>query len=107
MDNFKVIYKILKKLEESMDCERFDMGTINHEAMEISKTRWNRIIKMMIDNNLISGVQFISADDDIFCELINYDIHITLQGLHYLEENSAMSKIHKTLKNIKEATPMI
>lgn len=54
MDNFKVIYKILKKLEESMDCERFDMGTINHEAMEISKTRWNRIIKMMIDNNLIS-----------------------------------------------------
>jgi hypothetical protein len=107
MDNFKVIYKILKKLEEAMDKEGFDIKTINHEAMEISEMRWNRILSMMISNGLIGGARFLAADDNPFYRFNGYNIHITLQGLQYLEENSTMKKISNTLKTIKDITPMI
>jgi hypothetical protein len=107
MDNFKVIYKILKRLEEAMDEDDFNFKSINHEAMEISKMRWNRIIEMMISNNLIDGAKFIKADDNPFYSFYAGDIHITLKGLQYLEENSIMAKVAKTLKGIKDMTPMI
>lgn len=105
MDNFKVIYKILKKLEEAMDEEKFDFKSINHEAMGITKMRWNRIIKMMIDNGYIDGVRFLAADDNPFYSIRAYDPHITLEGLHYLEENSTMAKVAKALKGVKESIP--
>jgi hypothetical protein len=107
MDNFKVIYKILKKLEEAMDQEEFDINSIKHKAMEISEMRWNRIMQMMILNNLIGGAEFIGGDDNPFWNFASFNIHITLQGLQYLEENSTMKKISNTLKTIKDITPMI
>jgi len=66
--------------------------------MNISKMRWNRIIKMMLDNDLIDGVRFISADDNPFCELVNYGIHITLNGLHYLEKIQPCQRYIELLK---------
>jgi hypothetical protein len=107
MDNFKTIYKMLKKLEENMDEDNFDFNTINHEAMEISQMRWNRILKMMIDNGFIDGVRIVEADGQPFLGVKAYDPHITLDGLHYLEENSAMAKIAKALKGIKDIVPTI
>lgn len=107
MDNFKTIYKILKKLEAAMDEDSFDFNTVNHEAMGISQMRWNRILKMMIDNGLVDGIKFIEADGQPFLAVRAYDPHITLEGLQYLEENSAMIKIAKALKGVKEIVPMI
>ena len=107
MDNFKTIYKILKKLEEAMDQDSFDFNSVNHEAMGISKMRWNRILKMMIENGFIEGVRIVDADGQPFLGVKAYDPHITLDGLHYLEENSVMTKIAKALKGIKEIVPMI
>lgn len=107
MNNFNVIYKILKKLEESMDTNDFDAKQINHETLGITEMRWNRIIQMLIENNLIGGVKILSADNNPFYGVRFYNAHITLKGLEYLENNSTMAKIHKTLKGIKEITPMI
>lgn len=107
MDNFKTIYKILKKLEDSMDENSFDFNSVDHEVMGISQMRWNRILKMMIDNGLVDGVKFLEADGQSFFELIAYDPNITLEGLHYLEENSAMKKIANALKGVKEIIPMM
>ncbi|MBU3142249.1 YjcQ family protein [Clostridium sp. CF012] len=107
MDNFKTIYKILKKLEDAMDEESFDFDTINHESMGISEMRLSRIIKMMVDNGLIDGVEFFQCIGQSFPEFKPCDPHITLEGLHYLEENSAMTKIAKALKGVKEIIPMM
>lgn len=39
MDNFTIIYKILKALEKAMDCEEFDVSAISHERLNVSYQR--------------------------------------------------------------------
>jgi hypothetical protein len=41
MDNFKIIYKILKILENAMDVEAFDGAAVSLDAHGISTTRRN------------------------------------------------------------------
>ena len=44
MDNFKVIYKILKIIEKSMDLEEFDKENISKERFELSEPRYRAYI---------------------------------------------------------------
>ena len=44
MNNFTVIYKILKALEESMDYEEFDDNLISPEVLGITKERRNKLL---------------------------------------------------------------
>ena len=46
MDNFTIIYKILKALEAAMDFEAFDVSKISHERLGISYERWEKILIM-------------------------------------------------------------
>ena len=47
MDNFTIIYKILKALEAAMDFEAFDVSKISHERLGISYERWEKILIML------------------------------------------------------------
>jgi hypothetical protein len=105
MDNFKVIYKILKNLEKSMDLEEFDKSLIGYQEMNLTEPRWNRIIAMMVNNGLISGVDVRNTFDCDYPKVTLIRPEITLKGLEYLEENSTMRKIADTAKGIKEIVP--
>ncbi|MEG2353586.1 MAG: YjcQ family protein [Clostridium sp.] len=48
MDNFKIIYRILKALEKVMDSEEFDVSTIFHETLKISYPRWEKTLIMLV-----------------------------------------------------------
>ena len=39
MDNFKIIYKILKILEQAMDYEEFDYSLISSEQLNVTPER--------------------------------------------------------------------
>ena len=44
MDNFKIIYRILKHLEEHMGEENLDIERISHGRLGISRSTWdNRV----------------------------------------------------------------
>ncbi len=105
MDNFKIIYKILKILEKYMDYESVPSELISHDVFEISKERWSRILKMMIDTGLIGGIRCIEADGSTVPIIKLYNPSITLKGLEYLEENSMMKKAAELVKGIKETIP--
>ena len=45
MDNFRIIYKILKELETAMDYDEFDMNRISAEALTISQQRWDAAVR--------------------------------------------------------------
>lgn len=92
MDNFKIIYKILKILEKYMDYEGVSVELISHEALDISKERWSRILKMMMDTGLVEGIRCIEVDGAVVPLVKLYNPSITLKGLEYLEENSMMKK---------------
>ena len=106
MDNFKAVYKILSQLEHDMDIPEPDLRQIDHEALGVSELRWARYIEMMLSCGYIEDARVVR---NMFGE-VNYDCHrmkITLKGLEYLQENSAMQKVYKTLKGIKESVPML
>ena len=59
MDNFKIIYRILRFLEKAMDLEEVDTDRISAEALGISEQRWIAIMKKKI-KEMSSDVTHIS-----------------------------------------------
>ena len=104
-ENFKIIYEILKKLENSMDISEFDNSILSYKSLEISKPKWCRIIKMLFDSGYITGVNVWESYDWSYPQVELTRPEITLKGLEYLRENSIMQRMYKAAKGIKEITP--
>ena len=101
MNNFKVIYKILKYLEEAMDYSEPDYTPIKANILELTGERWTQIIKMLLREGYIEGVeikQYIRNTDTV----TSFNPHITLKGLEYLEENSVMKKVAQAVTGIAQ-----
>ena len=65
-----------------------------------------RNIEMMLDCGYIKGVTaktYVNGCTVVDCQ----NIQITRKGLEYLQENSMMQKIYKTMKGIKDVVPAI
>ena len=107
MDNFNVIYKILKRLEKAMDYDEFDFEQISAESLGISRNKWCRIIEMLAQNGYIQGVTVKYSIDGNNALISAYNPVITLKGLEYLNENSFMKKAAKAAKEIKDIIPRL
>lgn len=104
MDNFKAVYKILSVLEKSMDLEEVNMELLDHNALGVTKERWNRYIEMMLDVGYIKGASIrkdITGNLRVECN----DLRITLKGLEYLQENSIMQRMYSLAKGIVDVIP--
>ena len=55
MDNFKVIYKILKLLEAAMDYDEFDRSQLTPEYFGISENRLDALLVMLQNEGYIHG----------------------------------------------------
>lgn len=106
MDNFTIIYKILKALEKAMDYDEFDISRISHEKFGISYQRWEKILIMLAQSGYINGLIYDQSLSD-YSPKLSMPIQpvITLKGLEYLEENSLMKKAANIMKGIKETIP--
>jgi hypothetical protein len=103
LDNFKIIYKILKILEAAMDYEELDMDALSPERLGITENRFNAIIIILIDSGCIKGVNVIKSIGGTSLRMD--EAQITLKGLEYLNENSTMKKMANLAKGIKESIP--
>lgn len=103
MDNFKVIYKILRTLEKNMGNEDFEIKAISAEMLKISYERWEQLLIMLYDAGYINGIVVGQAVEDKFRHVVEpINPSITLKGLEYLSENSFMSKAKEALKMVGE-----
>lgn len=106
MDNFAIIYKILKALENAMNYEEFDSGSISHERLNISYQRWEKILIMLAKAGYVEGLIIDQTLSDYTPHLIKpIQPIITLKGLEYLSENTLMKKAANFTKGIKEIIP--
>ena len=105
MDNLKIIYRILRILEKSMELEEFDKESISAESLNIPVPLWNRIMKMMVDNGYVTGVDIRSTYDCNYPKATLIRPEITLKGLEYLNDNTFMKKVANIGKGIKESMP--
>ena len=100
MDDFRIIYKILRILQKSMDLEEFDKNSISAETLGLSIPKWNRIIAMLLNEGYISGGETWNAMDCGYPRVALTRPELTLKGLEYLEENSLMRKAADLAKGI-------
>lgn len=100
-ESIKLIYKILKILEQSMDYPEFDINRLDPEALGTSLNRRNAILEMLLKKGYIDGIAIKKyVDKESILGLGN--IKITVDGLEYLEDNSLMKKASNLAKGIAE-----
>lgn len=100
MDNFKVIYKILKILERSMDIEEFDKASIARDRFDLTEPKWCRIIALLVSEGYVTGIEVWNSADCGYPRVALIRPEITLKGLEYLEENKFMKKAAEMAKGI-------
>ena len=107
MEDFCIIYRILKFLQQSMDFEDFDSEGFTAERFGTNPNRFQALLIQLQRAGYIEGldiVQYIRQP-----EHIETPMHpkITLKGLEYLQENSLMKQAAALAKDIKEIVPGI
>ena len=106
MDNFKLIYQILRWLEQSMDCECPDYTELSAERFRVSEPRFRKVMRILVEEGYMKGVDITLLFGDDF-DLKYLHTRITLKGLEFLENNTMMKKAYRLLKGIKDVTPGI
>ena len=105
VDDFRLIYKILRILQKSMDCEEIDADILSPERLELSVPKWSRIMAMLLKEGYITGGETWNAMDCGYPRVSLTRPEITLKGLEYLEENPLMKKAASLAKGIKDTIP--
>lgn len=100
MDDFRVIYRILRILQNSMDCEEFDIKHLSADQLGLSLPKWSRIMAMLLKEGYISGGETWNAMDCGYPRVALTRPELTLKGLEYLEENSMMKKAANLAKGV-------
>lgn len=100
MDDFKVIYRILRAIYDAMEYEEFDQSTISPEVLGISKRKRDALLVMLIDKGYLKGIRVstVLSGDMVFS--ISQHPMLTLDGLEYMHENSAIQKAARAAKGI-------
>jgi len=106
LDNFKIIYRILKYLEASLDYEYTDVEAISAERLGINHARWEQLFIMLQDDGYIKGIVTTKVLGDNKSHIVEpITPIITLKGLEYLSENTIIKKAANLLKGVKDITP--
>lgn len=102
MDDFKIIYRILKFLRDSMDFEEFDSEGFNAESFGTNNNRFTALVIQLQKSGYIEGLsikRYARQTEQIIPPISPV---ITLKGLEYLNENSLMKKAAELAKGIVE-----
>ena len=103
MDNFGIIYRILRHLEASLDYEVTDVEPITHERLKISYARWEQLLIMLQDEGYIKGLRYSKGLSDDKAHLVEpVKPVITLKGLEYLSDNSMMKRAAGLIKGVMD-----
>ena len=106
MNNFKIIYRILKYIEENMDKEYVDYENISHEKPGISFIRWEKLLYEIQKEGYIEGLVYQQTmSDSTYHVVLPIAPTITIKGMEYLESNSFMRKCADAMKRVKEIIP--
>ena len=99
MDNFKVIYKILRGLEKNMGNENFDIKSISADQMKITFEKWEQLLILMQEDGYIKGLVLSNDISSLYRHIVEpIKLQITIKGLEYLANNSTIARAKEMLK---------
>ncbi len=103
MDNFKVIYKILRGLEKNMGNENFDIKSISADQMKITFEKWEQLLILMQEDGYIKGLVLSNDISSLYRHIVEpIKLQITIKGLEYLANNSTIARAKEMLKMVGE-----
>ena len=95
MEYLPIVYVILKSIDESFENDNFSLeNTLNHNKFKISEKRLFAILEDLISYGYITGISIkftLSQNTNVS---INRP-RLTLLGIEYLENNTAMKRAYK------------
>ena len=108
-DMFVVMYKILAYLYDCMKkgvAPSRSMLAHDGELLSIDYQYWARIMHELVEHGYVDGVVVTKTfPPSLVANLVNPAI--TMEGVEFMQENTAMQKALKFLKDIKSAIPFI
>lgn len=105
MKEFKVIYKILRILDQHKGDEEFDYEMISAKAMKLSFQEWEQLIIELQVSGYIRGIQYDQSMSDKFPHIVEpIRPVITLAGMEFLASNGMMRKARELLRLIGDLT---
>ena len=110
--SFGTMLKILREIDRQMDSKKIDASSFTHERLGITHERWARCLALLLEAGYIRGITVIDngweEDDPLKDESENrffVDMEspeITIEGLKFLAENTAVARLYKTVKSVKD-----
>ena len=97
MDNFRIIYKILKILEQSLDIEVFDWKLLDKEALGLSEPRWRRLMYMLSKEGYVNGIESYYSVGRTLPTVYFTNPEITLKGMEYLANHPIMERVRREM----------
>lgn len=100
MEDFRIIYRILKFLRDSMDFDEFDSEGFTAGRFGTNQNRFHALLIQLQKAEYIDGltvIQYIRQPPRIQPPI---EPRITLKGMEYLNENSIMKKAANLAKGI-------
>lgn len=98
----RTVYKVLKRIHAAEQLEETDPAMFAPEVFDIDAEQRDRIMAMLQAEGLIDGVivrKYVGQRRETV--LIDWQaLEVTLKGLQYLEENSAMRRAAEEAKGI-------
>jgi hypothetical protein len=98
--DFKIIYKILRRLESALDNEELLKEDFSAEALGVSEECRRNLFSMLYEGMYIRGLKYTRSSDGDFILFDTRYVRITLKGLQYLYENSMMKKAAHAARGI-------
>lgn len=105
MEYFSIVYRILKTIYESMDYPEFSEESIMPDALRVSAPKWTAIMAELVRNEYVTGI---TVHETPGCSMPLIRIVkpvLTMKGAEYLEDNTMMKRVQRTMKGIKDALP--
>ena len=90
MDNFKIIYRILKAMDKAIDGGSVRIPT--HTELDITLNRYYALLIALVDEGLIEGVSYKYYFGQNEPDISLNRPRLTLKGFEYLTENSTLQK---------------
>lgn len=101
MDNFKIIYRILKYLDRNKGDEECDYREISPDVLNIAETQWEQLLISMQEDGYIKGLAYSRKLDEKFPHLARpITPRITLKGMEYLADNTLMKKAANLFRGV-------
>ncbi len=116
---FAVMCRILRYIEKNLDADVFDSENFTAEHFGISQNRFARILDMMVQDGMITGVKVTDFGEetveDPFADGEKYERFsikienpsLTIQGIRFQAENTAIMRVLQTAKTFKDVAGII